>query len=140
MLNGQCYAFTERVNSLGRSVIMPYIPLTLSLGDRSVETLALLDSGASVNVIPYGLGLELGAVWGDLMLAIPLAGNLAQSDSRALLLSAVIAHFPPVDLGFAWSERSDIPIILGHMNFFREFDVCFYSSRSEFEVRPKGTF
>ena len=86
MLNGQRYAFTERVNSLGRSVIMPYIPLTLSLGDRSVETLALLDSGASVNVIPYGLGLELGAVWEDLMLAIPLAGNLAQSDSRALLL------------------------------------------------------
>jgi hypothetical protein len=137
MLNGQRYSFTERIDSFGRSIIMPYIPLTLALGDRSVEVTALLDSGASVSVIPYEIGLELGGIWADLTLSIPLAGNLAQSDSRALLASASVAHFPLVDLGFAWSERSDIPIILGHMNFFREFDVCFYSSRSEFEVQPK---
>ena len=42
---------------------MPYLPITLSLGDRSIEVMALLDSGASVSVLPYEVGRELGAVW-----------------------------------------------------------------------------
>jgi hypothetical protein len=53
MLDGQRYLFTERIDSLGRSVIMPYLPLTLTLGDRFLEVTALLDTGASVNVLPY---------------------------------------------------------------------------------------
>lgn len=50
MLDGQRFSFTERTDSLGRSIIMPYLPLTLTSGDRSVEVIALLDTGASVNV------------------------------------------------------------------------------------------
>jgi hypothetical protein len=137
MLEGQRYSFTERIDSLGRSTILPYVPLTLTLGDRSVEVMALVDSGANVNVIPYELGLELGAVWENQTLSIPLSGNLAQSDSRGLVLSARVAQFPPVTLGVAWSEMRGMSVILGHMNFFAEFDVCFYRARSEFEIRPK---
>jgi hypothetical protein len=48
MLDGQRFSFTERTDSLGQSVIMPYLPLTLTSGDRSVEVMALLDTGASV--------------------------------------------------------------------------------------------
>ncbi|WP_414756041.1 hypothetical protein [Anabaena sp. CCY 9910] len=54
MLDGQSFSFTERTDSLGRSVIMPYLPLTLSSGNSSVEVMALLDTGASVNVLPLG--------------------------------------------------------------------------------------
>ncbi len=57
MLDGQRYSFTERTDSLGRSVITPYLPLTLMLGDRSLDVTALLDTGASVNVLPYEIGL-----------------------------------------------------------------------------------
>ncbi|MGI0488207.1 hypothetical protein ACN4EK_22425 [Pantanalinema rosaneae CENA516] len=49
MLDGQRYSFTEQIDSAGRSVIMPYLPLILTLGDRSVKVTALLDTGASVN-------------------------------------------------------------------------------------------
>jgi hypothetical protein len=101
--------------------------------------MALVDSGASVNVIPYELGLELGAVWENQTLSIPLSGNLAQSDSPGLVLSARVAQFAPVTLGVAWSEMRGMSVILGHMNFFAEFDVCFYRARSEFEIRPKRT-
>jgi hypothetical protein len=62
MLDGQRYLFTERMHILGRSVIMPYLPLVLTLGNRSLEVMALLDTGASVNVLPYEIGLQLGAV------------------------------------------------------------------------------
>jgi hypothetical protein len=137
MLDGQRYSFTERIDSFGRSVIMPYIPLTLILGDRSLEVTALLDTGASVNVLPYEIGLQLGAVWENQTVSIPLSGNLARCDSRGLVVSGTIAQFPPVLLGFAWNEMRDTPVILGHMNFFAEFNVCFYRHELAFEVCPK---
>ncbi len=69
MLDRQRYSFTERTDSLGQSVIMPYLPLILTLGNRSLEVMALLDTGASVSVLPY----EVGAVI-VLLQAIALTG------------------------------------------------------------------
>jgi hypothetical protein len=137
MLDKQRYSFTERTDSLGKSVIMPYIPLTLTLGDRSVEVTALLDTGASVNVLPYEIGIQLGAVWENQIVSIPLSGNLARSESRGLVVSAVVARFSPVLLAFAWTELRDAPVILGHMNFFSEFNVCFYRHELAFEICPR---
>jgi hypothetical protein len=137
MLNGQRYSFTERIDSLGRSVIMPYLPLILTLGNRSLEVMALLDTGASVNVLPYEIGLQLGAVWENQTVAIPLSGNLARSDSRGLVVSGAIAQFSPVLLAFAWTEARDVPVILGHMNFFAEFNSCFYRHELAFEICPR---
>lgn len=115
---------------------MPYLPLVLTLGNRSLEVMALLDTGASVNVLPYEIGLQLGAVWENQTVSIPLSGNLAQSDSRGLVVSGTIAQFPSVLLAFAWAEMRDTPVILGHMNFFAEFNVCFYRHELAFEVCP----
>ena len=50
MLNGQRFNFTEKVDSSGRSLIMPYLPLRLINRRQSIEVRALLDTGASVNV------------------------------------------------------------------------------------------
>jgi hypothetical protein len=116
---------------------MPYLPLVLTLGNRSLDAMALLDTGASVNVLPYEIGLQLGAVWENQTVSIPLSGNLAQSDSRGLVVSAAIAQFSPVLLAFAWTEMRDTPVILGHMNFFAEFNVCFYRHELAFEVCPR---
>jgi hypothetical protein len=57
VLNSQRFSFTERRNSLGQSVIMPYVPVVLTSGSRSVEVMALLDTGASVSILPYELGV-----------------------------------------------------------------------------------
>ena len=40
---------------------LPRIPLILRQGDRAVETFGLVDSGATINVLPYELGLQLGS-------------------------------------------------------------------------------
>lgn len=42
---------------------MPYVPITLSLNERSLNAEGLLDTGASVNVLPYELGLQPGFIW-----------------------------------------------------------------------------
>ncbi len=137
MLNSQRFSFAERTNSAGLSSTMPYLPITLTFQGNSVEALALLDTGASVNVLPYGLGLQLGAIWEEQTVPIQLGGNLAQAESRGLVISATIAEFPSTLLAFAWTQTQEAPLILGHMNFFAEYDVCFYRADLAFELRPR---
>ncbi|MEG4372333.1 hypothetical protein QUB29_23050 [Microcoleus sp. B4b_D2] len=99
--------------------------------------MGLLDTGSSLNVLPYHVGLALGSVWEEQTLSIPLAGNLAPVEARGLAVVGKISDFPPVRLAFAWAKSNDPPIILGQLNFFMEFDVCFYRSQLAFEVCPK---
>lgn len=89
-------------------------------------------------MLPYPVGLELGAVWKDEEASLQLGGNLAQIPAQPLLVVAQVAKFPPVKLAFVWSRSKDVPVILGQYNFFQEFDVCFYRSRLEFEINPKS--
>lgn len=99
--------------------------------------MALLDTGASVNVLPYEIGLQLGAVWEEQTVPIALSGNLANNQARGVVLSGKVANFTPILLAFAWTQSNDAPLILGHMNFFAEFNVCFYRHELAFEVCPK---
>jgi hypothetical protein len=138
MLNGQRFPFTERTNNSGQTSTLPYLPLTLSNGNNRVEVMALLDTGASINVLPYEIGIQLGAVWENQTVQIPLSGNLAQSEARGVVISGRVGNFSPLLLAFAWTQATDVPVILGHMNFFAEFNVCFYCHESAFEIHPRN--
>jgi len=96
----------------------------------------LVDSGATVNVIPYEAGLQLGAIWDDGKANLRLAGSLGSQTAMPLFATAEIEGLPTVKLAFAWIKNC-APVILGQTNFFMEFDVCFYRSKLEFEVLPK---
>ena len=130
------YPFVERDPSLRVASLSPLLPITL-LGAKSISVSGLLDTGATVNVLPYAVGEQLGAVWEQQTTPMTLSGNLAACEARALIVSAVVGKFPPVRLAFAWAETDIVPVLLGQANFFLEFDVCFYRARSVFEVRPK---
>jgi hypothetical protein len=131
------FAFTEVDPKLGALSTLPYLPIILTYQSNSIRVSGLLDTGSSVNVLPYEMGLSLGAVWERQTLSIPLGGNLARFEARALVLTANIDEFSSVDLAFAWTQDRNAPLILGHMNFFLEFDVCFYRSELAFEICPK---
>jgi hypothetical protein len=117
---------------------LPRLPLFLYREECEVEVVGLVDSGATVNVLPYEMGIELGGVWDDRRAIIQLAGNLSNLPAMPFSARAKIGEFAPTELLFAWVQRPNIPLILGQTNFFLEFDVCFYRSRSEFEIRPKS--
>jgi len=117
---------------------LPRLPLVLRYNEQVIQATGLVDSGATVNVVPYQLGLQLGAVWDDRKSRIQLSGNLGKIEAQPLFLMMEIGNFAPVRGAFAWSQSDDVPLILGQMNFFMEFDVCFYRSRLEFEVNPKS--
>jgi hypothetical protein len=95
------FPFTVIDPSLGELGQSPYLPLTLTYGDRAINAQGLLDTGSSVNVLPYGLGLQLGAIWGNQKLTLPLGGNLARFEAKAILVRANIDRFKSVDMVFA---------------------------------------
>lgn len=123
-------------------IMMPRMNLILAYSSRSMEVLGLVDSGSTVNVLPYSAGLQLGAVWDDHPVQVQLVGNLARFEARALRL---FAYHPdlnptrPVKLVFAWTRAENAPVIFGQTNFFTEFDVCFFKSAGFFEVNLKAT-
>lgn len=117
---------------------LPRLPLILQYENKTVEVVGLIDSGATVNVLPYQLGIELGAVWVDQKATLRLAGNLGNTRAHPLFVLAHIADFPPTKLAFAWTTAENAPLILGQTNFFMEFDVCFFRSQSIFEIRTKS--
>lgn len=96
----------------------------------------MLDTG-TINVLPYFVGIELGCIWERQTTSLNLTSNLVQYEARILLLQIAIA-FEPVQFVFARTKAENVPLILGQVNFFREFDVCFHRSQPYFEVCPQA--
>jgi hypothetical protein len=132
----QQFPYVPRDPALGNASLAPMLPLTLT-GSNSLDVSGLVDSGAAINVLPYTLGVQLGFDWAQETRSVALSGSLASVEARVVVLSAVVGRFPRVRLAFAWAQSDSIPVILGQVNFFLEFDVCFLRSRGLFEVRPK---
>ncbi len=72
MRNAKRFPFVERSDIAGETNVFPYVPITLSYQDCILDALGLLDTGSSLNVLPYHVGLVLGAVWEEQRLSISL--------------------------------------------------------------------
>ncbi len=116
---------------------LAYLPLVLTTVAGSVEMQGLLDTGSTVNVLPYPVGLALGFSWEDQTIPITLTGSLARTPAYGVIVTARVASFAPVELAFAWTQAANVPLILGQVNFFMEFEVCFFRAQAAFEVKPK---
>lgn len=116
---------------------LAYLPITLSTSTDSIQLHGLLDSGATVNVLPYTVGLALGFSWEQQTIPIALTGSLSRVPAYGVIVTGKVASFPPMELAFAWTQAPNVPLLLGQVNFFMEFDVCFFRSQAVFEVKPK---
>jgi hypothetical protein len=65
MVDAQKFPYKIIDGSPGMVDRMPYLSLKLSLNDQSLNAEGLLNTGASVNVLPYQLGTQLGLIWED---------------------------------------------------------------------------
>jgi hypothetical protein len=128
--------FYQQINQkIGTASHLPFLPLTLIHNDNRLTVSGLLDTGATVNVLPYNVGKQLGLEWEQQTITMNLTGNLANYESKAVLLTAKVNDFPEVSLAFAWTKAENVSLILGQVNFFLEFHVCFYRSQLFFEVQ-----
>lgn len=104
-------------------VWMPYIPVRLESNGNVIDVMALVDTGATISVIPNSIGRELGLDWatGNKVL---LTGAL-ESEARLMVLGMEISGLGKTKQGFAWARNETSRVILGNMNFFLEYDVYF---------------
>ena len=114
------------------------VPLLLQNEDKQSTVLGVVDSGSTLNILPYSVEIELGAIWNPTRATLRLSGNLGGLLAYPLALTATIGEYPPARLLFAWVQNNDVPILLGQTNFFQEFEVRFYRWKMEFEVLPKS--
>ena len=131
-------SYTQVDAAAGLAGWAPLLPITLHWEGGEVSASGLLDSGATVNVLPWELGLTLGLDWERLRIPIALTGNLAIAEARAVVLEATVAPFESVRLAFAWTKMPGGKLLLGQINFFREFDVCFFAKESRFEIARRN--
>lgn len=61
MSKSQRFNFIDKLDTFGVIDAEPQLSFTLIKGNNSVEVSGLLDTGASVNVLPYDIGVNLGA-------------------------------------------------------------------------------
>ncbi|MCP4379497.1 MAG: hypothetical protein GY794_25415 [bacterium] len=94
----------------------------------------MLDSGATNNVLPYHAGLALGLLWEEQRFHLEGEDFLRGAPIVGVRLYGEIPPFPPLELVFAWSRSDDMPLILGHVNFFLEFDLFLSDTREFFEL------
>jgi hypothetical protein len=88
------FPYLPVVSKRGEAVPMPMLPLELRLGDGlPVRAQGLLDSGATVNVLPFSLGLRLGAVWENQKTAVTLA--FPRCWARLLPMQDAVTMFNP---------------------------------------------
>src|SRR5262249_59175192 len=97
---------------LGRADLFPLMPISLQHQTSSVSVIGLLDTGASVNILPHDLGLQLGFDWDQQTRAIPLGGILASVPAWVVQVEATVGTFSPVRLFFAWTQSNQTPLIL----------------------------
>jgi hypothetical protein len=130
------YSQSKLFPSLGEG--LPFVPITVTLAEQVITVSALADSGSTINVLPYNVGIQLGLIWEEQKFQLPpLIGILRDFPAFGILLNGKVDPFPPVPLAFAWTKSNDVPVILGQTNFFSEFDIYFFGSQKLFSIIPK---
>lgn len=118
---------------------MPVVNVSLTHGERSVMTPALVDSGAAINLLPFEYGEQLGFVWEAQRLPLPMGGLLPNAKAFAIPVTLTLDPFPPIELAFAWTDVSQakLRVLLGQINFFQYFKITFTAYEQHFEIAPK---
>jgi hypothetical protein len=132
------FPYCDRDPTSGGLDLMADLPIVLRHHSHSLSGVGLVDSGASIGVLPYSLGVQLGFDWNSQKAQIILAGSLAHVNARGVVVEAAVGQLSPVRLALAWADSDQVPFLLGQFNFFQAFDVCFFRTRGVFEIREPG--
>jgi len=136
---GGQFPYCDRDPASGGLDLMPDLPIVFRHQAHSLSAVALVDSGASISVLPYSLGVQLGFDWNAQKAHITLAGTLAHVGARGIVVDAAVGQLVPVRLALARADSDRVPFLLGQFNFFQAFDVCFSRTGRLFEIRQPAT-
>jgi hypothetical protein len=89
------FPYRDRTPSSGGLDLMPDLPITLRHQSHALPGVGLVDSGASISVLPYSLGIQLGFDWNTQKARITLAGTLAHVDARGIVVRRLLGNCRP---------------------------------------------
>jgi hypothetical protein len=72
------FPYADITASRAEGSLLAYLPITLRHGTHVVTVPGLLETGSTVNVLPYSLGLQLGLVWEQQPTQVHLTESLAR--------------------------------------------------------------
>ena len=72
------FAYARPDVSRAEGSLLAYVPITLRHDTSVLTVMGLLDTGSTVNVLPYPVGLQLGFVWEQQTTHVHLTGSLAR--------------------------------------------------------------
>ncbi len=78
MASSESYPFLSFKNAWGEFILRPILPFEIYLDGKSVSINGLLDTGADVNILPYSVGLQIGANWSKCPILPSPTGNLSK--------------------------------------------------------------
>lgn len=133
MSNAARFPYVSRGTSGAVSDLAPLLPIRLDRNRVSLDVVALVDSGATISVLPWSVGVRFGIDWDSLNVPCSVGGSAGGVPGKILVLYGTVATVP---LAFAWVKSDAVPIILGQTNFFLNFDVFFFRARRYFEIQP----
>ena len=98
MPQAEQYPYVARNPASGAVGFLPFLPITLTLGQRNLQVTGLLDTASTVNVLPFDLGEQLGGRLGQTDCADSVDGKPGERGSKR---SAVVGNRRQVSLGSA---------------------------------------
>jgi hypothetical protein len=128
----------KRVNRPdGTTVKTPSLPVTLIGEKETVETVALLDSGADISAIPKEMAEILGFdLSGEIQLAHGIGGT-ARTIEKRINVRVGKGHENytlniPIKIVL---DKYDFPPLLGRAGFFKEFTITFMQGRERLSLK-----
>ena len=88
------FAYVRAESGRSAATILAYLPIQLNNQKSTVSISALVDSGSTVNVLPYSIGLQLGLVWEQQTTPVILTGSLARLPARGIIVEGQIDTLP----------------------------------------------
>ncbi len=114
----------------------PLVPIALCHDGHEITVSALVDSGATISILPYETGLQLGFAWEERTIPLCLGGVLKSIPAVAVLVNGCIAGLPETPLVMAWVAETQHPVrpILGQLNFFQQYKITFEGYKNTFDI------
>ena len=122
----------------GTLVKIPSIPITLT-GKESLDTVALIDSGADISVIPKVIAEVIGLKFNDeSVFAYGIGGKIKATQSTAAIsISKGHENYKfniPVKIVL---DTYEFPVLLGRLGFFDRFIIIFDQQEERIVLKSK---
>lgn len=128
-----------KYTTLDSSFERPYAEITIGHQGNEEPYLALVDSGADINVFSASLANDLGI---NLKNGRPLSVRGATGESETFYMHPITINVAGVafetEAAFADIPHLELAGLAGQRGFFDQFRITFDFEALEFELSPKG--